>query len=574
METWIWIFRFLCVTLSLAAAFLLYRALFHDRSRGRRRCPRCWYDVAGVQGLTCPECGRAARAERSFFRTRRHWRRAAAALLVAVCAYGAGLAPRAIRSGSWWSAVPTPVLAVVLQFYDNDDAQLFSSMCARLTGSGAQLSGWERLLLARRCGKILLEPTITPPVTFSAPPPLTPFGNWRSVYSGPYDAPPSPTESGPPEGDAEQSLREAMQVEARDLLAAADAAFEAGRLNSALDKYGDLRRNFQNYLTPDEVDHVETQYIEIRQILGPGSVRPQRSSARTFPNFGAAALANGSLQAQALDALRRLGADARAAVPSLITCIDDRSSPYRLVAMEIVAGIGPQARSAVPAITRQLNDPDALNTALHSLDKLGPAAAAASPELRKLLRADLNDTRTMTIVHILQSTILESDLIDDLRRVLASDPKTAPAAAVRALELIGQPAAVAIPDLAAAARRRPELLSTPVIQVLAKFGPVSVPTLTDFVETGDANQQFLAACWLGTLRHHAAPATAALTRVLASPDQTVRGHAAHALGHIGAQSARPQLERLTNSDPIPWVRQTAAEAIARLDAPASKPNPR
>src|SRR5678815_1670039 len=134
METWVWIFRFLCVTLSLAAAFLLYRALFHDRSRGRRRCPRCWYDVAGVQGLTCPECGRAARAERSFFRTRRHWRRAAAALLVAVCAYGAGLAPRAIRSGSWWSAVPTPVLAVVLQFYDNDDAQLFSSMCARLTG--------------------------------------------------------------------------------------------------------------------------------------------------------------------------------------------------------------------------------------------------------------------------------------------------------------------------------------------------------------------------------------------------------------------------------------------------------
>src|SRR5690606_13065681 len=31
-----------------------------DRPRGRRRCPRCWYDMTGARGLTCPECGREA----------------------------------------------------------------------------------------------------------------------------------------------------------------------------------------------------------------------------------------------------------------------------------------------------------------------------------------------------------------------------------------------------------------------------------------------------------------------------------------------------------------------------------
>ncbi len=50
-------------------------ALFWDRARGRRRCPKCWYDLAatpaGAAGTTCPECGRTARSERELARTRR-----------------------------------------------------------------------------------------------------------------------------------------------------------------------------------------------------------------------------------------------------------------------------------------------------------------------------------------------------------------------------------------------------------------------------------------------------------------------------------------------------------------------
>ncbi len=54
-------------TLASLAAIWLLSALFRDRSRGRLRCPRCWYDMAGA-GLTCPECGKQARSERALRR--------------------------------------------------------------------------------------------------------------------------------------------------------------------------------------------------------------------------------------------------------------------------------------------------------------------------------------------------------------------------------------------------------------------------------------------------------------------------------------------------------------------------
>src|SRR5262245_16943278 len=46
----------------------LWVGLFTDPSRGRRRCPACWYDMSGTDGMTCSECGRVAREEREFFR--------------------------------------------------------------------------------------------------------------------------------------------------------------------------------------------------------------------------------------------------------------------------------------------------------------------------------------------------------------------------------------------------------------------------------------------------------------------------------------------------------------------------
>ncbi|MFO0860970.1 MAG: hypothetical protein U0570_10465 [Phycisphaerales bacterium] len=74
-------------------AFVLAWALFADRFRGehgRRRCRRCWYEMTGVAGLQCPECGFVARDERHLHRTRRSSRQAATGFLLLLAGTGCG----------------------------------------------------------------------------------------------------------------------------------------------------------------------------------------------------------------------------------------------------------------------------------------------------------------------------------------------------------------------------------------------------------------------------------------------------------------------------------------------------
>ncbi len=71
-------------SISLAACLAaLGWALFWDRYRGRLRCPKCWYDMLGTAGRTCPECGRTVRRDRDWRRTRRRWKTAIGAMLLA-----------------------------------------------------------------------------------------------------------------------------------------------------------------------------------------------------------------------------------------------------------------------------------------------------------------------------------------------------------------------------------------------------------------------------------------------------------------------------------------------------------
>src|ERR1043166_5996407 len=69
--------------------------VFRDRSRGRRRCSRCWYDMAGGAGLPWPECGRVHRNERRLLRTRRSRRVIALGVFLSVLALVTAVAPAA-----------------------------------------------------------------------------------------------------------------------------------------------------------------------------------------------------------------------------------------------------------------------------------------------------------------------------------------------------------------------------------------------------------------------------------------------------------------------------------------------
>ena len=73
----------------LVGFVLVAWGLWGDRSKGRLRCPKCWYDMRGtVPRLVCPECGHDARQERQLYRTRRAWRRiVVGAVLVLLSVY-------------------------------------------------------------------------------------------------------------------------------------------------------------------------------------------------------------------------------------------------------------------------------------------------------------------------------------------------------------------------------------------------------------------------------------------------------------------------------------------------------
>src|SRR5688572_5966675 len=101
---WHWIALVIAALLAVGGLIVVLLALFRDRSRGRPRCPKCWYDMAGVTGLKCPECGREARSTKRLHKTRRRWRRATLGalmlLLAGVTAVGAPLLQHGVLAGT------------------------------------------------------------------------------------------------------------------------------------------------------------------------------------------------------------------------------------------------------------------------------------------------------------------------------------------------------------------------------------------------------------------------------------------------------------------------------------------
>ena len=111
MVNWLW--PAAGTVLGLVGLIVLARAVFADRSRGRPRCPRCWYLLKGIEGATCPECGHVARSQRALFRTRRRWRVAMAGLVLVACGLAVFVGERVQRHG-WLGAVPTSAYITLL----------------------------------------------------------------------------------------------------------------------------------------------------------------------------------------------------------------------------------------------------------------------------------------------------------------------------------------------------------------------------------------------------------------------------------------------------------------------------
>lgn len=179
-----WIFTVLAWSLLGLGLVLLAWALWWDRSRGRRRCPKCWYGMEGVPeadsgGWACPECGRAIENERRFRRTRRRWGFAALALMLLAASYTSHTGP-AVRSRGWWATAPDLLLIAILPHVDAFDRPATGggvdnavrdevAVRSRATPLGpkgsstnptwvdGELWPWERWLLRRRAMAMLAD---------------------------------------------------------------------------------------------------------------------------------------------------------------------------------------------------------------------------------------------------------------------------------------------------------------------------------------------------------------------------------------------------------------------------------
>lgn len=110
-----WAFHYAGYAVAIIAAVGVLLALFRDRAKGRARCRKCWYDLAGAGDLPihCPECGKSHTKPRHLKKTRRHKRLALVWLLVMVVGgYGLWVVPR-VQERGWTGSIPTFVLAGV-----------------------------------------------------------------------------------------------------------------------------------------------------------------------------------------------------------------------------------------------------------------------------------------------------------------------------------------------------------------------------------------------------------------------------------------------------------------------------
>ncbi len=147
----------LAVLAALGGMILLYWSMFRDRSRGRRRCPKCWYDLRGTESRTCAECGHTAKRERQLFKTKRRWRLAVPSAALLCASYVLWIMPRARQDG-WLAVLPTPIVIAAMPYEPTLSVKELRSrwLAAVQDGNASNLTRWEfRLAISR--AKTLLD---------------------------------------------------------------------------------------------------------------------------------------------------------------------------------------------------------------------------------------------------------------------------------------------------------------------------------------------------------------------------------------------------------------------------------
>jgi len=106
--------------LTLFASLLGTWALIGDRSRGRLRCPQCWYDMAGLDTGRCPECGKDIKSPKTLCKSRRvKWPVVPIALFLSFATHGF-ISARHVDDTDYFALVPTWFLMLGWEHFPDD----------------------------------------------------------------------------------------------------------------------------------------------------------------------------------------------------------------------------------------------------------------------------------------------------------------------------------------------------------------------------------------------------------------------------------------------------------------------
>jgi len=228
-----------------------------------------------------------------------------------------------------------------------------------------------------------------------------------------------------------------------------------------------------------------------------------------------------------------------AAVPGLITCLEDPNESVRKASAQALEQIGPcVGKAVVPSLAACLSDSseEVRCAAAAALEKMGgDHAASAVPALAQCLKDDNVSVRK---------------------------------AAISALGHLGPAVKPALSELIACLHNSNFSVRCTAAESLQRLGPFAIsalPALLKCMHDENVGVRTVAAAALGTLGSYAASATVAeaLCRTLTDSHEGVRAASAAALGNLGHASAVPALvEALKdiNED----VRRASAAALGQM----------
>jgi HEAT repeat protein len=260
----------------------------------------------------------------------------------------------------------------------------------------------------------------------------------------------------------------------------------------------------------------------------------------------------------------------------IVEALEDKSADVRLEAATVLAEMGKSAKDAAPALRGLLSDADvriarvAVPIALYRVAE----DASALGVIPRALADKQPGVRKYAARRLYRIGPAAKDCVPGLIAALRdTDPETREYAA-QAVRGMGPAAKAAVPALAAALKDKHRAVRVSAVRALWPLSPPAEQAAPALVEAFGDRSQEVPEIAISILRDMGVAAVPALIEGLKHEDASVRKRVAWTLYGMGpaAKAAVPAL-RAAAEDADKDVRDAAAKALKKIEAPAEKPMP-